>query len=143
MQSCKGRIWNTCALQIGLRISTCVSHVVSSRGWCFLKVISLCKLCVSLRSDFHYLKYQTAIFMLFCSESVFHMKSVNKMFTSHQFLHSFHSSFNTGCTSEDFILTYEGVSKSFRTGRLERELQMVQLSATGCSCITILCVLPP
>jgi hypothetical protein len=25
---------------------------------------------------------------------------------------------------------YEGVSKSFRTGRLERELQMVQLSAT-------------
>jgi len=26
---------------------------------------------------------------------------------------------------------YEGVSKSFRTGRLERELQMVQLSALG------------
>jgi hypothetical protein len=33
---------------------------------------------------------------------------------------------------------YEGVSKSFRTGRLERELQMVQLSTTGCSCIAIL-----
>jgi hypothetical protein len=33
---------------------------------------------------------------------------------------------------------YEGVSKSFRTGRLERELQMVQLSATMCSCIAIL-----
>jgi hypothetical protein len=33
---------------------------------------------------------------------------------------------------------YEGVSKSFRTGRLERELQMVQLSATRCSCIAIL-----
>jgi hypothetical protein len=33
---------------------------------------------------------------------------------------------------------YEGVSKSFRTGRLERELQMVQLSATRCSCIVIL-----
>jgi hypothetical protein len=32
---------------------------------------------------------------------------------------------------------YEGVSKSFRTGRLERELQMVQLSATRCSCIAI------
>jgi transposase len=31
---------------------------------------------------------------------------------------------------------YEGVSKSFRTGRLERDLQMVQLAAT--SCITIL-----
>jgi hypothetical protein len=28
---------------------------------------------------------------------------------------------------------YDGVSKSFRTGRLERELQMVQLSATRCS----------
>jgi hypothetical protein len=37
----------------------------------------------------------------------------------------------------DRRLTYEGVSKSFRTGRLARELQMVQLSATRCSCITI------
>jgi hypothetical protein len=35
---------------------------------------------------------------------------------------------------------YEGVSKRFRTGRLERELQMVQLSATSCSCIAILWV---
>jgi hypothetical protein len=33
---------------------------------------------------------------------------------------------------------YEGVSKSFRTGRLEREQQMVQLSATRCSFIAIL-----
>jgi hypothetical protein len=37
-------------------------------------------------------------------------------------------------------LQYEGVSKSFRTGRLERELQMVQLSATKCSYIAILWV---
>jgi hypothetical protein len=36
--------------------------------------------------------------------------------------------------------TYESVSKSFRTGRLERELQMVQLSATRCNCIAILWV---
>jgi len=35
---------------------------------------------------------------------------------------------------------YEGVSKSFRTGRLELELQVVQLSATRCSCIAILWV---
>jgi hypothetical protein len=34
--------------------------------------------------------------------------------------------------------TYEGVSKSFRTGRLERELQIVQLSATRCSRVAIL-----
>jgi hypothetical protein len=34
--------------------------------------------------------------------------------------------------------TYEVVSKSFRTGRLDGELQMVQLSATKCSCIAIL-----
>jgi hypothetical protein len=33
---------------------------------------------------------------------------------------------------------YEGVSKSFRTGRLERELQMVQLFAARCSSIAIL-----
>jgi hypothetical protein len=35
---------------------------------------------------------------------------------------------------------YEGKFKSFRTSRLERELQMVQLSATTCSCIAILWV---
>jgi hypothetical protein len=39
-----------------------------------------------------------------------------------------------------YARTYEGVSKSFRTGRLARELQMVQLSATRCSCIAILWV---
>jgi hypothetical protein len=33
---------------------------------------------------------------------------------------------------------YEGVSKSFRTGRLERELPTVQLSATRCSFVAIL-----
>jgi hypothetical protein len=36
--------------------------------------------------------------------------------------------------------SYEGVSKSFRTGRLEWELQMVELSTTRCSCIAILWV---
>jgi hypothetical protein len=45
---------------------------------------------------------------------------------------------STGTTLPD--AWYEGVSKSFRTGRLERELQMVQLSATRCSCIAILWV---
>jgi hypothetical protein len=38
------------------------------------------------------------------------------------------------------IYTYEGLSKSFRTVHLERELQLVQLSATTCSCIAILWV---
>jgi hypothetical protein len=38
------------------------------------------------------------------------------------------------------LITYDGVSKSFRTGRLERELEMVQLSPTRCSCIAILWV---
>jgi len=37
-------------------------------------------------------------------------------------------------------LQYESVSKSFRTGCLERELQMVQLPATRCNCIAILWV---
>jgi hypothetical protein len=36
--------------------------------------------------------------------------------------------------------SYEGVTKSFRTGRLERELQMIQLSTTRYSCIAILWV---
>jgi hypothetical protein len=34
-------------------------------------------------------------------------------------------------------ITYESVPKSFRTGRVERELQMVQLSVTRCSYIAI------
>jgi hypothetical protein len=38
------------------------------------------------------------------------------------------------------VVIYEDVSKSFRTDRLEWELQMVQLSATRCSCIAILWV---
>jgi hypothetical protein len=38
------------------------------------------------------------------------------------------------------MVNYEGVSKSFQTGRPERELQMVRLSATTCSCIAILWV---
>jgi len=36
--------------------------------------------------------------------------------------------------------TYEGVSKSFRTGCLERELPLIKLSATRCSFIAILWV---
>jgi len=36
------------------------------------------------------------------------------------------------------FLKYEGVSQRFQTGRLERELQMVQLSAAIWSCIVIL-----
>jgi len=35
-------------------------------------------------------------------------------------------------------ITYEGASKGIRTGRLEIELQIVQLSATKCSCTAIL-----
>jgi hypothetical protein len=38
------------------------------------------------------------------------------------------------------ILSSLGLSKSFLTGHLEQELQMVQLSAPRCSCITILWV---
>jgi hypothetical protein len=40
-------------------------------------------------------------------------------------------------TSSSSFKVNEGVSKSFRTSRLERELQMVKLSATRCSCIAI------
>jgi hypothetical protein len=36
------------------------------------------------------------------------------------------------------IEVYEGVSKSFRTGRLEQELQMAHLCVTRCSCVAIL-----
>jgi hypothetical protein len=39
-----------------------------------------------------------------------------------------------------YLTLYEVVSESSWTGRLERELQIVQLSATRCSCIAILWV---
>jgi hypothetical protein len=35
---------------------------------------------------------------------------------------------------------YGGLSKSFRTGHPERELQMIEISATRCSCVAILWV---
>jgi len=44
----------------------------------------------------------------------------------------------TGTCNPTEFFVYVGGYKSFRTGRLERELQMVQLSATRCSCIAIL-----
>jgi hypothetical protein len=37
-----------------------------------------------------------------------------------------------------YLTAHDSVSKSVWTGCLEQELQMVQLSATRCSCITIL-----
>jgi hypothetical protein len=40
----------------------------------------------------------------------------------------------------NFGATYESVSRSFRTGRLKRELYMVLLSAISCSCIAVLWV---
>jgi hypothetical protein len=41
-------------------------------------------------------------------------------------------------TSLNLSQVYQGVSRSFQTGCLEQELQMVQLSATRCSCVAIL-----
>jgi hypothetical protein len=38
----------------------------------------------------------------------------------------------------DLSFIYEGMFKSFQTGHLEQELQMVQLSATRYNCIAIL-----
>jgi hypothetical protein len=42
-----------------------------------------------------------------------------------------------------YVQTNIRVSKSFRTGRLERELQLVQISATRCNCIAVWWVLLP
>jgi hypothetical protein len=58
---------------------------------------------------------------------------------SHKVPPIFHFLYFAGPTH---IRDFEGVSKSFRTGRLGggRELQMVQLSAIRCSCVAILWV---
>jgi hypothetical protein len=54
--------------------------------------------------------------------------------------HTMHVLNPPGSITLFFPAMYEGVSSSFRTGRLQRVLQMVQLSATRCSCIAILWV---
>jgi hypothetical protein len=64
-----------------------------------------------------------------------YMKSGNAESTNHMFPDVF-----IALNPLASLKTYEGVSKIFRTGRLERELQMVQLSATRCSCLAILWV---
>jgi hypothetical protein len=57
------------------------------------------------------------------------------------------TSFSKQCTEEHILFLihiiscfflYEGVTKRFQTGCQEQELQMVQLCATRCNCITIL-----
>jgi hypothetical protein len=58
--------------------------------------------------------------------------------TSTEFVYLFLCAF-VSC-SVGWLVTYEGVSKSFRTARLARELQVVQISAISCSCIAILWV---
>jgi hypothetical protein len=86
---------------------------------------------------------------MYCNTRVFLVKvlSIENLMTlwnSKRKIHRSSGSRNTGWnthfTSGYETVNYEGVSKSFRTGHLERELHMVQLSATRCSCITILWV---
>jgi hypothetical protein len=59
-------------------------------------------------------------------------KFLTRFYTFHNFIHLGGWKFS--------VKMYEGVSKSVRTGRLERELQMVQLSVTRCSSVPILWV---
>jgi hypothetical protein len=50
------------------------------------------------------------------------------------------NNYQLNCGTVPRVVMYEGLSKSFRIGRLEWELQMAQLSATKWSCITVLWV---
>jgi hypothetical protein len=63
-----------------------------------------------------------------------------KFFTSYLYLFMIILYFNISFTISytEFKTKYEGVYKSYRTDRLE--LELVQLSATRCSCIAILWV---
>jgi len=81
--------------------------------------------------------------LLFRDVTIFGIYSVklnvnNRYVLMNKFLGSLCSSGYHTLTLKHFQNRYKGVSKSFRTGHLEQELQMVQLSATRCSCITIL-----
>jgi hypothetical protein len=74
------------------------------------------------------------VYLLFCKIPTYQWISEKTMkFISHAFIPASNRFFRNSNRTE-------GVSKSFRTGRLERELQMVQLFATRCSCIAILWV---
>jgi len=70
----------------------------------------------------------------------FHHKHVTEFYPDNDHL-TFHNSTDyliTALGKKKQVCLYEGISKSFRTGRLEGEMQMVQLSATRCRCIGIL-----
>jgi len=69
---------------------------------------------------------------LFCQNSRTQKRDVVTSLSSKENSPTTHAVFST-----QMFQTYEGVSKSFRTGRLKRELKMVQLSATRCSCVAI------
>jgi hypothetical protein len=56
-------------------------------------------------------------------------------------LHLPHYNFRTDWQVIMKFPVYEGITKSFRTGRLEQELKMIQLCAIRCSCIVILWVI--
>jgi hypothetical protein len=81
-----------------------------------------------------------AIFVTVDSKTIFHEKFVD------MFIICLRTKFHISSSNGSSVIAikpknkYEGVSRSFRTGRLERELQMVQLSAVRCSCIAILWV---
>jgi hypothetical protein len=76
-----------------------------------------------------------------------HHHSINRVTTSGQYLNIllFELAKSMVCVMRSTRklcegYTYEGISKSFRTGHLQRELQMVQLCAIRCSYIVILWV---
>jgi hypothetical protein len=87
------------------------------------------RLCRSPDSNLHPYepRLQTSGFSRFCT--VFYLEK-----------HSFVRIFPWQSTTFWWKPTYKGVTKSFRTGLLERGLQMVELSATRCSCMAILWV---
>jgi hypothetical protein len=68
----------------------------------------------------------------------FHINMLSNTFNLCSYSRS--SRFVTTRTSKITFVYIEGVSESFKAGRLEGELQVVQLSATRCSCIAILWV---
>jgi hypothetical protein len=51
--------------------------------------------------------------------------------------HSTDCTLSVRITGTENIAGHEGVTKSFRTGLLERELQIVKFSPTSCSCVAI------
>jgi hypothetical protein len=139
VETCNIRRWNW-KLRTGL---SCSCFEVTSGT--FRHLLSSCRWygnCHAVFSKFVFVYRKKRIDPLL-SAVVFHLSSSRgiSVWLKINISFNFFTCFVSFCAYFNWTPNYTGVyPKSFRTGRLELELQMIQLSSTRCSCIAVLWV---